>query len=145
VSFYAVLFYRLPEVATPVSAPQPTKTSRELREVMPTVTDSYPPATITLPARDPLPIVVDFRVIAKTIRHRGLAVAIGALAGVAVGTAILLFVPARFDSHAMLLIRTTSMDPTAAVRSRMGAVAELLPGALGGSSDEELSTELALL
>jgi uncharacterized protein involved in exopolysaccharide biosynthesis len=45
----------------------------------------------------------------------------------------------------MLLIRTTQLDPMTAVKSKMGPLAELIPGALGGNTDEELSTELALL
>lgn len=112
---------------------------------MPAVADGFPSASRTLPAREPVPIVLDFKVIASSVRRRASVVVAGVLAGAALGGAILLLVPPRFDSRAMVLIRTTNVDPAAAVRARMGAVAELLPGALGGASDEELSTELALL
>lgn len=95
--------------------------------------------------REPVPFVLDLGVVASAVRTRVRAVLVGAVAGVVLGSSLVLFVPPRFDGGAMLLIRTTSIDAMSAVRSRIGPLAELMPGALGGGSDEELSTELALL
>lgn len=92
-----------------------------------------------------MPFELDLQVVSQTLRSRWKALAIGALAGALVGTSIVAFVPPRFSGRAMMLIRTSKMDPTALVKSKMGPIAELMPGALGGKGDEELSTEIALL
>src|SRR5262249_12736225 len=80
-------------------------------------------------------------------RRRALVVLGGIVAGTLVALAVLVFVTPRFDGRAMMLIRTSSsIDPTAMVKDKMGALSELMPSNLGlGGSDEELATELALL
>jgi tyrosine-protein kinase Etk/Wzc len=70
--------------------------------------------------------------------------AIGTAVGAVIGVGVVLFVPARFDGRALVLIRTKN-DPTAALASKAGPLAELAPSALGGSFKDELETELALL
>jgi uncharacterized protein involved in exopolysaccharide biosynthesis len=105
---------------------------------------SLPATTATL-GPEPVPFEIDLSAVATSLRVRSRAIVIGAIAGAALGASILLFVPPRFNSRAMLLIRTTQLDPMTAVKSKMGPLAELIPGALGGNTDEELSTELALL
>lgn len=95
-----------------------------------------------------VPFVIDLRVAAGVLRRRALVVLGGIIAGVLVAIAILVFVPPRFDGRAMMLIRTSSaLDPTAMVKDKMGALSELMPSSLGlgGGSEEELATELALL
>jgi len=94
-----------------------------------------------------VPFVIDLRVAADVLRRRVLVILGGILTGGLVAAAILLFVPPRFDGRAMMLIRTSStLDPTAMVKDKMGALSELMPSSLGlGSSEEELATELALL
>ena len=68
---------------------------------------------------------------------------LGTAIGAAIGVVVVLVVPPRFDGRALVLIRTKS-DPTAALASRAGPLAELAPAALGGSFKDELETELAL-
>ena len=95
-----------------------------------------------------VPFVIDLRVAAGVLRRRALIILGGILFGALVAAAILLFVPPRFDGRAMMLIRTsTGLDPTAMVKDKMGALSELMPSSLGlgGGSEEELATELALL
>jgi uncharacterized protein involved in exopolysaccharide biosynthesis len=91
------------------------------------------------------PLVIDLNDVAARVRRRGYAVVIGAVVGGIVAAGIIAFVPPRFDATAMMLIRTSSSDPMSLVKDRMGALSELLPGNIGGSGDEELATELALL
>lgn len=95
-----------------------------------------------------VPFVIDLRVAADVLRRRALVILGGILFGALVAGAILLFVPPRFDGRAMMLIRTSAgLDPTAMVKDKMGALSELMPSSLGlgGGSEEELATELALL
>jgi uncharacterized protein involved in exopolysaccharide biosynthesis len=94
---------------------------------------------------EPAPFVIDLDAVVATIRARARAIAACAVVGALTGVGVVMFVPPRFDGRAMVLIRTSSADPMSMVRGRIGPLAELMPGALGGESDEELSTELALL
>ena len=68
----------------------------------------------------------------------------GTVVGAVVGLAVVLLVPPRFSGQALVLIRTKN-DPTAALASQAGPLAELAPAAVGGSFKDELETELALL
>ena len=94
-----------------------------------------------------VPIVIDLRSVASTLRRRALVIVLGVAAGALAAAAILLFVTPRFDGRAMMLIRTTATDPTSLVKDRLGALSELMPSnlGLGGGTEEELATELALL
>jgi len=95
-----------------------------------------------------VPFVIDLRVAANVLRRRALVVFGGIVFGALVAIGIFLFVTPRFDGRAMMLIRTSSsLDPTAMVKDKMGALSELMPSSLGlgGGSEEELATELALL
>ena len=95
-----------------------------------------------------VPFVIDLRVAAGVLRRRALVVLGGIILGALAAIAILVFVPPRFDGRAMMLIRTSqTLDPTAMVKDKMGALSELMPSSLGlgGGSEEELATELALL
>jgi uncharacterized protein involved in exopolysaccharide biosynthesis len=124
------------------------QSNRDIREAIPVVAERYQ-APGTLPStslgREPVPFVLDLEAVAVSLKTRARAIAIGTLLGAATGAAIVAFVPPRFDGRAMLLIRTTSIDPLSAATSKMGPLAELIPGALGGNTDADLSTELALL
>lgn len=92
-----------------------------------------------------VPLVIDLGSIASTIRRRALIVAGGIVAGALAAVSVLLFYPPRFDGQALVLIRTTSADPTSLVKNKLGPLSELMPSALGGGADEELATELSLL
>lgn len=96
---------------------------------------------------DSAPLVIDLGVVASTLRRRALVIVSGIVLGALVAGAILLFATPRFDGRAMMLIRTSSTDPTALVKDKLGALSELMPSSLGlgGGSEEELATELALL
>ena len=94
-----------------------------------------------------VPFVIDLRVAAGVLRRRALVVLGGILTGALVAVGILLFVTPRFDGRAMMLIRTSSaIDATSMVKDKMGALSELMPSnlGLGGGSEEDLATELAL-
>jgi tyrosine-protein kinase Etk/Wzc len=120
--------------------------ARERREPTTTVPDIFvPPSVATSVGREPVPFELDLSSVSQTIRSRWRALAVGLLVGAVTAVSVLLFVPPRFNGRAMVLIRTTQVDPSAALRTKMGAVAELMPNALGGNLDEELSTEIALL
>ena len=71
-------------------------------------------------------------------------IAAGVLLGTAAGGAIVLFVPARFDASALVLVRTQDAG-TGAIASKLGALAQFAPGGLSGALKDELETELALL
>ena len=96
---------------------------------------------------EPVPFVIDLRAVAGAIRRRALIVILGVVLGGAAATAIILFATPRFDGRAMMLIRTSSSDPTGFVKDKLGALGELMPSnlGLGGGTEEELATELALL
>jgi uncharacterized protein involved in exopolysaccharide biosynthesis len=98
-------------------------------------------------SEEAVPFVIDLRVVASTLRRRALVIVLGLAVGALTAAAILVFVTPRFDGHAMMLIRTTSSDPTSLVKDRLGALSELMPSnlGLGGGTEEELATELALL
>jgi uncharacterized protein involved in exopolysaccharide biosynthesis len=94
---------------------------------------------------EPAPFVMDFGAAASQVRDAWGLVLATAVAGLLAGILIVIVVPPRFDGRAMLLVRTSSADPAAMVRNRIGPLAELMPGALGGATNDELNTELALL
>ena len=96
---------------------------------------------------EPVPLVIDLRAVAGAVRQRALIVVLGVVVGGLSALGILLFATPRFDGHAMMLIRTTTTDPTSLVKDKLGALSELMPSnlGLGGGSEEELATELALL
>lgn len=77
---------------------------------------------------------------------RGLnRIAIGALLGLLVALAVLLFAPAQFSGRAMLLVRTEASVASMA-QAQLGPLGELAGGALGvGESGDRFKTELALL
>jgi uncharacterized protein involved in exopolysaccharide biosynthesis len=94
------------------------------------------------------PLVIDLGSIGRVLRRRLSTVVGGAVVGGLVAAGILLFVPARYDGRAMMLIRTAKTpDPSSMVKDRLGPLSELMPSSmsLGGGSAEELATELALL
>lgn len=95
--------------------------------------------------RDPEPFAIDVAALVASLRDSWRHIALATAAGLALGAAVLWLVPPSFGGSASILIRTTQVDPTSLMRSKVGPLAELMPGALGGSSDEELSTEIALL
>jgi uncharacterized protein involved in exopolysaccharide biosynthesis len=94
-----------------------------------------------------IPLVIDLRVVGATLRRRALVVVAGVVVGAVAAAGILLFATPRFDGRAMMLIRTSAADPTSLVKDRLGPLSELMPSnlGLGGGSEEELATELALL
>jgi tyrosine-protein kinase Etk/Wzc len=92
-----------------------------------------------------VPLVIDLGSVAATVRRRALVVAGGVAAGLLAAVGVLLLVPPRFGGHALVLVRTSSSDPSALVKSRLGPIGELLPSSLGGGADQELATELSLL
>ncbi len=96
---------------------------------------------------EPVPLVIDLRAVAGAVRRRALIVVLATIAGGLAATAVVLFATPRFDGRAMMLIRTSSSDPTALVKDKLGALSELMPSnlGLGGGSEEDLATELALL
>lgn len=96
-------------------------------------------------AREAVPFEIDVATVVEVIRRRAAAIAVGAVLGLVAALGILWLVPARFDGRAMILIRTSTFDPASLTRARIGPLSELMPGALGGNSNEELSTEIALL
>lgn len=68
----------------------------------------------------------------------------GVVSGLAVAFAIVLFVPARFDARALVLVRTQETG-AGAIAGKLGALAQFAPGGLGGALKDELETELAIL
>jgi uncharacterized protein involved in exopolysaccharide biosynthesis len=92
----------------------------------------------------PVPLEADLGVLLRSVWRAWRALAIGAVAGAAIGGALVFFVPARFDGLALVLIRTQS-SPTAALAAKAGPLAELSSGALGSTFKDELETELAIL
>jgi uncharacterized protein involved in exopolysaccharide biosynthesis len=92
-----------------------------------------------------IPLVIDLGSIATTIRRRALLLIAGLVAGGLTAAAVVLFYPPRFDGRALVLIKTSSADPTSLVKSKLGPIGELMPSALSGGADEELQTELSLL
>lgn len=87
---------------------------------------------------------VDLFGLVRAVRHRWWWLFVGGLLGLGAAMLVVWLVPARFDGHARVLIRT-SADPTAGIRSKLGPIAELAPNALGGGKAEELDTELEIL
>ena len=94
-----------------------------------------------------IPIAIDLGAVAAALRRRALAAAAGLFVGALVAIGILLLVTPRFDGRAMILIRTSAASPGEMIKNRLGTFAELMPSSLdlGGGSEEELATELALL
>ena len=94
-----------------------------------------------------IPIAIDLGAVAAALRRRALAAGAGLLIGALVAIGILLLVTPRFDGRAMILIRTSAASPGEMIKNRLGTFAELMPSSLdlGGGSEEELATELALL
>jgi uncharacterized protein involved in exopolysaccharide biosynthesis len=98
-----------------------------------------------MPTPEGAPLVMDLGAAGRQLRERYYMVVLGAIIGLLGGIGVVGFVPPRFDGRALLLVRTSSADPAAMVRGRIGPLAELMPGALGGATNDELNTELALL
>lgn len=68
----------------------------------------------------------------------------GVVVGVVMAGAVVLFVPARFDARALVLVRTQESG-AGAIAGKLGALAQFAPGGLGGALKDELETELAIL
>lgn len=92
----------------------------------------------------PIPLEADLGTVLHSTARSWRALALGAVAGAVIGGAVVVFVPARFDGRALVLIRTQS-TPAAALAARAGPLAELSSGALGSAFKDELETELAIL
>lgn len=94
-----------------------------------------------------IPIAIDLGAVAVALRRRALAAGAGLLVGALVAIGVLAIVRPRFDGRAMILIRTSAASPGEMIKNRLGTFAELMPSSLdlGGGSEEELATELALL
>lgn len=95
-------------------------------------------------ASQPVTMESDVVSLLYTVARAWRRLAVGAAIGALIGGGIVLVVPARFTAQALVLIRTAS-DPTAALASKAGPLAELAPSALGAGFKDELETELALL
>lgn len=89
-------------------------------------------------------VSLDVGAMLATVRRRWMTVVAGVVAGLAIAALIVLFAPPRFDGRTLMLIRTQTQDPSAMIRGRMGALGDLMP-TLGGSGEEAIATELALL
>lgn len=88
---------------------------------------------------------LEFSELTDTIRRGGRRLAIGAVVGIAIATAVLLFAPVSFEGRAMLLVRTEA-STGGLVREQFGALAHLAGDALGlGEGGDKLKTEIALL
>jgi uncharacterized protein involved in exopolysaccharide biosynthesis len=96
---------------------------------------------------EPVPVVIDLGVIAGAVRRRARLVVLGIVVGGLTAAGILVFATPRFDGRAMMLIRTSAVDATSLVKDKLGTLGELMPSnlGLGGGSEEDLATELALL
>ena len=69
---------------------------------------------------------------------------VGLAVGLAAGVAIVLFVPARFDSHALVVVRTPQTSASA-IAGKLGPLAQFAGGGAAGVLTNDLDTELALL
>ena len=67
---------------------------------------------------EPVPFVIDLRAVAGAVRRRALIVVLATIAGGLAATAVVLFATPRFDGRAMMLIRTSSSDPTSLVKGQ---------------------------
>ncbi|MBM3854303.1 MAG: hypothetical protein FJ399_14275 [Verrucomicrobia bacterium] len=70
--------------------------------------------------------------------------AAGIVAGIVVAGAVVLFVPARFDGRALVLVRTPE-GAVGAIAGKLGVLAQFAPGGVGGALKDDLETELAIL
>lgn len=74
-----------------------------------------------------------------------LRIGIGALLGVLLALAVVLFAPARFSGRVMLLVRT-EVSVSSMAKAQLGSLGSLAGGALGvGESGDRFETEVALL
>lgn len=90
------------------------------------------------------PLILDASAAARMLRSHWRLLALGAATGFTLGVIVAFLASPRFSGRAMVLIRTAVAPTSALARKAAGPLAELLPSGLAGS-DEELSTELALL
>ena len=100
------------------------------------------PTTAATTADDPLEADLG-TLVAQVLRGWRRAL-VGLLAGAAVGAAIVLFVPARFESHALVVVRTPQTS-AGAIASKLGPLAQFAGGGAAGVLTNDLDTELALL
>ncbi len=68
----------------------------------------------------------------------------GLLTGLAAGIATVLVVPARFESHALVVVRTPQTS-AGAIAGKLGPLAQFAGGGAAGVLTNDLDTELALL
>lgn len=125
-----------------------TSSARDLRDTVSPVTpttDRFGTPTITGTIREPVPFELDLAVVSQTVKSRWRALVVGMVAGAVLGGSVIAFVPPRFSGRSMILIRTSKFDPAALAKTTIGPISELMPGALGGKLDDDLSTEIALL
>jgi len=71
-------------------------------------------------------------------------VAAGVVAGVITAIAIIVFVPARFDAHALVVVRTPQTS-AGAIAGKLGPLAQFAGAGAAGVLTNDLDTELALL
>ena len=90
------------------------------------------------------PLETDVGTIVAEIAHGWKRIVAGVVTGVVIAAAIVLFVPARFDARALVLVRTQDTGASA-IAGKLGALAQFAPGGLGGALKDELETELAIL
>ena len=90
------------------------------------------------------PLETDVGTIVTEVARGWRRIVAGVVMGVVVAGAIVLFVPARFDARALVLVRTQETG-AGAIAGTLGALAQFAPGGLGGALKDELETELAIL
>ncbi len=90
------------------------------------------------------PLDTDLASIAAEVMRGWRRSAAGLVAGVLGAAAVVVFVPARFDGRALVLVRTQETG-AGAIAGKLGPLAQVAPGALGGALKDELETELAIL
>lgn len=90
------------------------------------------------------PLETDLGTVLAEVARGWWRAVVGVLAGLLAGGAIVLFVPARFDARALVLVRTQDTG-AGAIAGKLGALAQFAPGGLSGALKDELETELAIL
>ena len=92
----------------------------------------------------PEPLEVDFQTVGRAVIHGWARIVAGAVVGLVTAIVIVLTVPARFEGHSLVLIRTPQ-DASGLLKQKLGPLAEFAPSAMGLGSKDDIETELALM
>ena len=90
------------------------------------------------------PLEVDFRTVGRAVARGWVRIVVGIICGLITAAIILWVVPARFEGHSLVLIRTPQ-DASGLLKQKLGPLSELAPSAMGLGGKDDIETELALM